>query len=174
MTDVTHYAATEPLRDGTVLQIRALQPEDEGDMLAAVERTSAKSRHRRFFVVKRDFSETERSFFMNPDFKEHVALVAVTTEHDRPVIIGGGRYVVFEPARAELAFVVVDPWQGRGVGSLLMRHLAMIARDSGLKELVAEVLPENAAMLKLFRKFGFKPGSRTDPQTVRLGLRLAE
>ena len=71
-----------------------------------------------------------------------------------------------------MAFVVVDAWQGRGIGSILMRHLIKIAGDSGLKELTAEVLPENAPMLKVFRKFGFKPASRRDPQTVHLALKL--
>ena len=172
MSDAAHYDVTERLRDGNTVEIRAIRPEDEAGMLAAVARTSAESLHRRFFVVKRGFSEKELTFFMNPDFEEHVALVVVATDHDRSAIIGGGRYVVFDPGRAELAFVVVDSWQGRGVGSLLMRHLAEIARHAGLKELVAEVLPENRAMLKVFGKFGFKPGSRKDPQTVHLVLRL--
>ena len=173
MSDIARYAATEPLRDGTSVEIRALRPEDEAGMLAAVERTSAESLHRRFFVVKRGFSEKERAFFMEVDFETHVALVAEAKEHDRPVIIGGGRYVVFEAGRAELAFVVVDTWQGRGVGSLLMRHLIRIARDAGIEELVADVLPENVAMLKVFGKFGFKPSARRDPQTIHLMLHLA-
>ena len=173
MSDIARYAATEPLRDGTSVEIRALRPEDEAGMLAAVERTSAESLHRRFFVVKRGFSEKERAFFMEVDFETHVALVAEAKEHDHPVIIGGGRYVVFEAGRAELAFVVVDTWQGRGVGSLLMRHLTRIARDAGIEELVADVLPENVAMLKVFGKFGFKPSARRDPQTIHLMLHLA-
>ena len=90
----------------------------------------------------------------------------------REVVVGGGRYIVFEPGRAEMAFMVVDAWQGRGVGSRLMRHLVKIASEAGLKELTAEVLPENAAMLNVFRKFGFKPAARRDPQTVHLVLEL--
>jgi ribosomal protein S18 acetylase RimI-like enzyme len=72
-----------------------------------------------------------------------------------------------------MAFVVVDAWQGRGIGSILMRHLIKIANDARLQELTAEVLPENAAMLKVFGKFGFRPTSRRDPQTVHLVLKLA-
>jgi ribosomal protein S18 acetylase RimI-like enzyme len=72
-----------------------------------------------------------------------------------------------------MAFVVVDAWQGRGVGSILMCHLIRIASVAGLQELTAEVLPENAAMLKVFAKFGFRPLSRRDPQTVHLALTLA-
>jgi ribosomal protein S18 acetylase RimI-like enzyme len=72
-----------------------------------------------------------------------------------------------------MAFVVIDTWQGRGVGSILMRHLIKIASDAGLKELMAEVLPENAAMIKVFGKFGFSPAPRRDPQTLHLVRKLA-
>jgi RimJ/RimL family protein N-acetyltransferase len=173
MSKAANYAESQQLRDGVSIQIRALKPEDEAGMLAAIERTGAQSRQRRFFVMKREFSETERNFFMKIDFTNHVALVAVAQEDGKPTIIGGGRYIVFEPKRAEMAFVVVDSWQGRGVGSILMRHLIKIAGDAGLHELIAEVLPENRAMLKVFAKYGFKRAARRDPQTVHLVLTLA-
>jgi ribosomal protein S18 acetylase RimI-like enzyme len=64
--------------------------------------------------------------------------------------------------------------QGRGVGSILMRHLVNIAGNAGLHALTAEVLPENAAMLNVFGKFGFKPASHRDPQTVHLVLNLEQ
>jgi ribosomal protein S18 acetylase RimI-like enzyme len=170
MSEAVNYSAHEHLRDGSPVEIRALRPEDEADMLAAVGATSPQSLQRRFFVMKRHFSDKERAFFMNIDFKDHVALVALA--EDGQVVVGGGRYVVFEPGRAEMAFVVVDAWQGRGIGSILMRHLIKIGRDGGLQELTAEVLPENTAMLKVFGRFGFKPVSRHEPQTVHLALKL--
>ena len=82
------YTAREHLSDGNEVEIRALQPDDETDMLAAVERTSEQSRQRRFFAMKRYFSEKERDFFMDIDFKNHVALVALAPENGRPVIVG--------------------------------------------------------------------------------------
>jgi ribosomal protein S18 acetylase RimI-like enzyme len=173
MSGTIDNATRELLGDGSPIDIRALRPEDEADMLAAVGKTSAQSLQRRFFAMKRHFSDKERAFFMDIDFKNHVAMVAVAEEAGRKVIVGGGRYIVFEPGRAEMAFVVVDTWQGRGIGSILMRHLVKIARDAGLQELTAEVLPENAAMLRVFGKFGFMPGPRRDPQTVHLALTLA-
>jgi RimJ/RimL family protein N-acetyltransferase len=173
MSDVATYAAHERLRDGRLVKIRSLRPEDEADMLAALEQASAQSLQRRFFVMKRHFSDQERAFFMNVDFKNHVALVARAEEPDREVLAGGCRYIVFEPGRAEMAFMVVDGWQGRGLGSILMRHLIQIASAAGLQELTAEILPENAAMLKVFGKFGFKRAPRRDPQTVHLALKLA-
>jgi GNAT superfamily N-acetyltransferase len=67
---------------------------------------------------------------VNVDFTDHVALVAVVKEGGRRMIIGGGRYIVVRPGTAELAFAVVDKYQGRGIGAALMRHLAALARDA--------------------------------------------
>src|SRR5882757_1957772 len=173
MSEAVNYTAHELLADGCSIEIRALRRDDEADMLAAIGKASAQSLQRRFFVMKRHFSDKERAFFLDVDFKNHVAIVALTDEAGRKLIVGGGRYIVFEPGRAEMAFVVIDTWQGRGVGSILMRHLIKIASDAGLKELTAEVLPENAAMIKVFRKFGFSPALRRDPQTLHLVRNLA-
>ena len=123
-------------------------------MAKAFGRTSARSLHRRFFTVRRNFTEKEIAFFLNVDFVSHVALVAVAEEAQGPAVVGGGRYIVVEPGRAEIAFAIVDQYQGLGIGAILMRHLASIARDAGLKELIAEVLAENAPMLKVFRNCG--------------------
>jgi GNAT superfamily N-acetyltransferase len=166
------YSATERLRDGREVEIRALRPDDRNDMLAAVGRTGTQSLQRRFFVVKRGFSEREIAFFMDIDFVNHVALVALAEEDGRRVIVGGGRYIVIEPGKAEIAFVVIDDCQGQGLGTLLMRHLAVLARKAGLKELVAEVLPENAAMRKVFGKFGFQARQNRDPHVLHLVLTL--
>ena len=67
---------------------------------------------------------------------------------------------------------MVDAYQGQGIGTILMRHLAILARDAGLNELIADVLPENSAMLKLFRKFGFKTATEGSPQVIHLALQL--
>ena len=172
MPEARDYRAIEQLRDGRQVEIRALRPDDKDDMLAAIRRTSTESLQRRFFVVKRGFSQKEIDFFMKIDFSNHVALVALADEEGRPTIVGGGRYVVVEPGRAEVAFVVIDGYQGQGLGAHLMRHLAGIARDAGLTELTAEVLPENTAMRKVFSKFGFRPGPRPDPQVIHLVMHL--
>jgi GNAT superfamily N-acetyltransferase len=172
MSATADYSAHEHLRDGSPVEIRALRPEDEAEMLAALERTSAQSLQRRFFVIKRHFSDKERASFMEVDFKNHVALVVLAREAGRQVIVGGGRYIVFEPGRAEMAFVVIDSWQGRGIGSLLMRHLIQLAGIAGLQELTAEVLPENAPMRNVFGKFGFRTVPSRDPHTIHLVLTL--
>lgn len=172
MVESSHYSAAEKLRNGEQIEIRALRRQDRDNLMAAVGRTSSESLYRRFFAVRRHFSETEESFYLNVDFVSHVALVAVANENGRPIIVGGGRYVVDEPGQAEVAFTVVDRYQGRGVGAALLRHLAMIARQAGLRELVAYVLADNRAMLKVFEKSGLKYSTARESNTinVRLGL----
>ena len=147
MSGAADYSAVEHLRDGRPIEIRALRPDDRAEMLAAVGRTSTQSLQRRFFAPKKGFSEQELAFFLNIDFENHVALVVQIDEDGSPTIVGGGRYIVVQPGQAEIAFVVVDAYQGQGIGTILMRHLAVLARDAGLNELIAEVLPENTAML---------------------------
>ena len=88
------------------------------------------------------------------------------------MIVGGGRYVVARPLTAEVAFAVVDEFQGQGLGSALMRHLITIARDAGLKEFIAEVLPDNAAMLKVFEKSGLSLTSKREARVVHVVLPL--
>jgi GNAT superfamily N-acetyltransferase len=103
----------------------------------------------------------------------HVALVVVADDGGGPVIVGAGRYIVVEPGRAEVAFALVDEYQGQGIGAALMRHLAAIARDAGLKELIAEVLPENMAMLNVFRKSGLRPTTRREADIMHVTLQLS-
>jgi len=166
------YSAREQLRDGRPVEIRSLRPDDEADMLAAIDRTGAESLQRRFFVTKRGFSETEKAFFMNIDFVNQVALVAEVDEDGRPAIVGGGRYVIVKPGQAEVAFTVVDAYQGQGIGANLTRHLVGLARAAGLLQLAADVLPENMAMRKVLGRFGFQAARSVDPQVVHLTLPL--
>jgi len=170
MTPAT-YSARERLRDGRFIHIRALKPDDEADMLVAVHRTHAESLRRRFFAVRREFTKKEIDFFLHVDFVYHVALVA-TLDSDPHQIIGGCRYIMTEPGSAEVAFVVVDAFQGQGIGAMLTRHLVGIARAAGLKELTAEVLAENIAMHKVLGQFGFQASHGADPQVIHLTLPL--
>jgi RimJ/RimL family protein N-acetyltransferase len=172
MTPAT-YLVRDRLRDGRPVTIRARRPEDETSMLAAVDRTDPESLRRRFFAPKRGFSDKEKAFFMRADFVNHVALVAEIDEGDKPVIVGGGRYIVAHPGAAEVAFVVVDAYQGQGIGGLLTRHLVELARAAGLRQLEADVLPENTAMRKVLGKFGFQTARSLDPQVVHMILLLS-
>jgi len=170
--DAATYTAAERLRDGRAFEIRALKPADETDMLAAVDRIGAQSLYRRFMGAKRGFSDKERAFFLKVDFVSHVALVAVIKEGDRASIVAGGRYIVEKPGAAEVAFAVVDDYQGQGIGTMLLRHLATLARRAGLTEFTAEVLSDNAPMLKVFERSGLKVSSRRSGDGMHVVMKL--
>jgi GNAT superfamily N-acetyltransferase len=172
MVDAATYTATERLRDGRTFVVRALRPNDESEFLAAVGRVGTQSLYRRFMGAKREFSEKERAFFLNVDFVNHVALVAIVREGDRASIVAGGRYIVEKPGTAEVAFAVIDDYQGQGIGAVLLRHLAALARQAGLREFTAEVLPDNTPMLKVFERSGLKFNSKRSADGVHAVLQL--
>ena len=170
--DLAAYRAAEVLKDGRSATIRAFQPRDREALIEAFGRTGDDSRYRRFFTSKRSLTEGEIKFFVEVDFVTHVALVAEVGGNGQRVIAGGGRYVVCAPGSAEVAFMVDDAHQGLGIGSLLMRHLVACARTAGLKTLVAEVLPENKAMLKVFERAGLAVQTRRESGVAHLDMRL--
>src|SRR5260221_13354530 len=85
MLEPANYSVFETLRDGRRVEIRALRPDDRADLIAAVDRSSGQSLYRRFFAVRRSFTESEIDFFLNVDFVNHVALAAIVEEGGRPV-----------------------------------------------------------------------------------------
>lgn len=166
------YSAIEFLRDGHRVEIRALKPADRPALEAAVDKTSPQSLYRRFFAVRTAFTEDQANFFVNVDFKTHIALIAVVEDDGRPIIVGGGRYVLVADRKAEVAFTIIDAYQGKGVGTLLLRHLTAIAKEAGLRQFVAEVLSENAPMLKLFEKSGLPMSVQREADIVHVTLDL--
>lgn len=172
MFDASNYSAAETLRDGRKIEIRALRPEDRAGLLAAVGRTSKQSLYRRFFSFKRDFTNREIDFYVNVDFVSHAALVAVMEEDGQPTIVAGGRYIVVQPGQAEIAFVVDDAHQGRGIGGILLRHLVIIGRQAGLAAFIADVLPHNLAMLKVFDASKLEITTKQELGVIHVVLRL--
>jgi len=171
--DASQYSSAETLRDGRPVKIRSLKPSDGPALKEAIRRMSAESIYRRFFYPKKSVSEQERAFYLNPDFVTHVALVVVLEEEGREIIAGAGRYIGSAPGQAEVAFAVDDSHQGLGIGSMVMRHLIAIARAKGLREFVADVLPENTAMLKLFEKCGLPMKTKREPDALHVLLSIA-
>ena len=170
--NVPFDSAFDLLGDGRQIEIRTLRPADLPALLAALARVSDESMRRRFFGVRRVYSAAEIAFLTSVDFINHVALVAVIDGKEGPEIIGGGRYVVVKPGMAELAFCIVDAYQRQGIGTALMSRLIAIARSAGLRTLIADILPENRAMLRLCEISGPRMSSRREPGTVQVTLEL--
>jgi RimJ/RimL family protein N-acetyltransferase len=173
MHDAAHYSTVEQLRDGSRITIRALRPEDRDELVAAAGRLSPRTLYRRFFGPKRSFSTAEIAYFTNIDFARHVALVAVAEERGRPTIVASARYIVVAPGEAEVAFVVADVHQGRGIGTRLLRQLAMLARETGISTFAADVLSENIGMLTVFQRSGMRVRRKHERGSVHVTLQLA-
>ena len=169
--DAATYHATDALRDGTPVEVRAVRAADAAALRQAMGRMSEESIVRRFFAPRSGFTQAELDRFADVDFVQHVALVATPLGADHE-IIGGARYVLLSPGVAEMACAVEDSHQGRGLGSLLLRHLGVLARDAGIREIVADVLAENRPMLRLLRSSGLPIASERESDAVRLTLTL--
>ena len=158
--DFREYLADAILRDGRSIYIRALRTTDQNHLLALFTRLSPRSVYFRFFRFKKWLSESELSQFTDIDFAREVALIAAFHEGDTEHIIGVGRYSALQEENslgmAEVALAVADPFQGKGVGTLLLEHLAGIARRQGITQFRAAVLEENSQMIQVFSSIGFR------------------
>jgi len=172
MPDIASFSVDEPLRNGEHIEIRALRPSDRHALLVATERTSDRSLYRRFFGVRREFSDEEVSSFVDVDFVNQVALVAIRHAPGGELIVAGARYIIVRPGAAEIAFTVVDEFQGRGIAGALLRHLLSLARTAGLRQFIAEVLPENTAMLRVLERSGLKSEKKREDGVVHITLQL--
>jgi len=166
------YRATvvTTLSDGTALRIRPIRPDDKDALVRGLARLSPESVHRRFLAPKRAFSVGELRTLTEVDGVDHVALVAVLP-HDPDELVAVGRFVrdAGRPDTAEVAVVVGDPLQHRGIGRLLMEQLARRAREVGIERFTATMLGTNLPALRLLT--GLAPGARV---TVADGLQEAE
>lgn len=169
------YAAEERLLDGRTVQIRAIRPDDKQALQDGMHRLTPQSAYFRFFRAKRELSAEELAYFTELDFRRQVALAATLREDGAELLVAVGRYFVLEaaaPRAAELAFAVDDTHQGLGIATLLLRHLASIARASGITELRASVLAENRKMLEVFFRSGLPVEHTSAAAVVELRLSL--
>jgi GNAT superfamily N-acetyltransferase len=172
-TDARTYSQRDRLLDGRPVLVRAIRPEDKAILREGFHRLSPQSVYHRFFQAKKDLNETELRYLTEVDFESHVALLAILDEEDPGLGIGVGRYIVEPGTRsAEVAFTVDEDHHGLGVGTLLLNHLARIARAQGLEEFRAYVLAENRAMLEVFENAGFPLERRLEGNVIMATLRL--
>jgi GNAT superfamily N-acetyltransferase len=140
------------LADGTTVRVRAIRPDDDDALVAFHARLSRESIVLRFFGPHPRLSEVEVRRFTQVDGVDRVALVAEQASE----IVAVARYDRPPGSdEAEAAFVVVDAWQHRGLGTILLQHLAEAARSHGVRWLAADTLSENFRMLNVFRDAGF-------------------
>ncbi|KNC20542.1 GCN5 family acetyltransferase [Arthrobacter sp. RIT-PI-e] len=160
-----YWEADVVLRDGGTAHLRPISPLDADAVQAFHVRQSQASVYLRFFTYKARLSAKELRRFTEVDHRDRVAFV-ITRGTD---IIGIGRYDrLDDPLEAEVAFNVSDHHQGRGLGSILLEHLAAAARENGIRRFSAEVLPENRKMITVFAEAGYEVERHFDDGVVVL------
>lgn len=174
MIDARNYIASDTLKDGTPVTIRAIGKDDRDTVLLAFKNLEPESVYTRFFTYKRGLTEMELTQLTEVDPDRVVALVVTTLIGDVEKLIGGGRYFLdVALMSAELAFMTDDAYRGRGIASLVLQHLVRIGRERGILVFEAEVLAENTAMLSVFRRSGLLMKKRSESNVVHIKLSLA-
>ena len=169
----SHLVQRLTLGDGTAVTIRPIRPEDEGLEQEFVRNLSDESRYYRFSETVRELSPRMLSHFTRVDYDRHMALIAVAERDGHGVQIGVARYVAGgDRQRCEFAIVIADAWQGKGLGTRLMRALMAAARAAGIHDMYGEVLASNRKMLRLTAKLGFSARPDESDPRVRFVPRL--
>ncbi|RMI09819.1 bifunctional acetate--CoA ligase family protein/GNAT family N-acetyltransferase [Cellulomonas triticagri] len=157
------WEADVVLRDGSTTHVRPIRPDDADALQAFHVAQSEASTYLRFFAPLERLPDRDLARFTTVDHRDRVALVAVTGDD---AIIGVARYDRVGPEEAEVAFNIADAHHGRGLGSVLLEHLAAAARERGVRRFTAEVLPQNGRMIAVFREAGYSLRQHLDDGVV--------
>jgi acyl-CoA synthetase (NDP forming)/GNAT superfamily N-acetyltransferase len=179
------WEADVVLRDGTTTHVRPIRPEDADALQRFHVGQSERSTYLRFFAPMERLSERDLERFTRVDHVDRVALVAVRPREGADVgtpdadaveaqedIIGVARFDRTGTSEAEVAFNIADSAQGRGLGSVLLEHVAAAARERGVRRFTAEVLPQNGKMLAVFREAGYDVRQQMDDGFVQVSVDL--
>ncbi len=169
----TRYVAPWTAKDGTALNIRPIRPEDEPAMVRFHETLSERSVYLRYFHLinleqRTTHERLTRICFI--DYTREMALVAerINPQTGQSEILAVGRMMkIFGTNEAEVAVLVSDQWQGRGIGKELLARLLIIGRDEKLTKLTADILPDNRDVMRLCEKLGFTLTHPADDDVVR-------
>jgi RimJ/RimL family protein N-acetyltransferase len=160
------------LRDGSRVQLRPIRPDDQAHLIEFYDRLSRHTAYQRFFTVMRRLPPDWARLLATVDYRRRLALIA---EHAGPgglELVGVGRY---EPTdredTAEVAFVVQDGWQNRGLGTVLFQDILAAAVARGMRRFVAYVLADNLRMLDLISRFTEVEQRKTDHGIVEIAFR---
>ncbi len=171
MSNVAAYLAKEALKDGNEVTVRAMHPDDKERLVKAFLHLQPQTIRLRFFYAKRSLSEGDLGWIDEISHGNHVGLVATVPSGRDELIIAEGSYAALG-CTAEIGFTVAEPWQGRGIASRLLQHLARLARSQGVGQFEAYVLKENAPMLAVFRHSGLPMATRDSEGALHVTLLL--
>ena len=164
VNSVEQWEADVLLKDGRAAHLRPISPDDAAGLVDFYARVSDESKYFRFFAPYPKLSDKDVKRFTEVDHDRRVAFVMTLGEN----IIATGRYEALNDEEAEVAFLVEDLHQGRGVGQLLLEHLAQAGREREIRRFIADVLPANSRMLQIFREMGYHVEGTLDAGVQRL------
>jgi len=162
------WEADVVLRDGSVAHVRPIVPNDADRVRRFHAGQSAESIYLRFFAPLKTLSDKDVARFTQVDYDWRVALVATVRED----IIGIARFDRLDETTAEVAFHISDAHQGKGVGSVLLEHLAAIGQERGVTKFVADVLPQNRKMLQVFTEAGYDVNYHFDDGVIAVAFTI--
>ena len=163
-----HLSRTWTLQSGESLLLRPIRHDDGEREEAFVRALSFESRYQRMLSGGTKVTPEWIDSMTHIDYRQHMAFVLTAGTGDAEQFIGVGRYVVDARTNdADVAIVLADAWQGRGLGRRLLAALVEHARDAGLREMVGYVLATNTIMLRLVRSMGFSISLEPGDATVR-------
>ncbi len=153
-SELKTVGASITLRDGSEIRVRQGHGDDRDLLVRGFERLSEESRYRRFLAPMPELSEAMIAYLTTLDHHDHEALVAIDAETGEG--IGVVRYVrnPSRPNTAEVAVTVIDEWQGRGVGTILLELIGSRARDEGIDTFTAMALASNTEMMEVLEGLG--------------------
>lgn len=160
------------LRDGTRVLLRPVVPDDKERLAQGFDRLSPASRYRRFMGAVTRLRPAQLALFTEMDYVDHYAIGALALDEPDVPGIGVARYIRLadEPDVAEAAVTVADDYQGRGLGTLLLRVLGAVALENGLSALRAEVLADNRQVREMLAKVGARLVAAGNPSTFMIDL----
>ena len=163
------WEADVVLSNGRPVHLRPIVPSDAELLQDFHAQLSPETIYFRFFTSKPVLSERELAHFSEVDYHDRVAFVALVNDE----IVGVGRYDRVNENDAEIAFNIRDDYQGRGLGSVFLEHLAAAGRDRGITRFVAEVLPSNRRMINTFKEAGYTISQRLEDDVLAISFAIA-
>lgn len=167
------YPVEIQLKDGTPLIIRPIRPDDKEVILEGFQKLSDKSKFYRFLSPPGRLSEKQLKYLTEIDYKDHMAIGAHSVDPQDMFGVGVARYIRLENETdtAEFAITILDEFQGRGLGTILLDYLILEAKKNGFRKLVGFVLEENKSMIALLEHRNAQR-QRTEGRVFRFELDL--
>jgi acetyltransferase len=166
------FEAVFRLKDGTEVLVRPLKPEDQDNLYEMYTSLSKETNYNRF-LIRKPITKWIVEKWMDINYKDKMALVAIVKQDGDEKIIADARfYLDKETGEAEIAAVVQDDWQNKGIGTKLLQHTIEVARKMGVKEIYAYVSPENKRIIHITNKLGFKANWMSESIDYKINLPL--